>query len=309
MVDVNVIVLDEEAWVADFWQHDHGWHWEKFRDVLPQHVLDKLDLYNLTNSSTETDGWCWTKEASGKLSVTSAFSVMANEDMCVQDSSWQRIWKLKVPRKMSMFLWLVRHRRIMCNMERCKRGFTLGDRCPLCNQPGEDVEHVVRRCTFAFDVWKRLLPESEMSKFTSSPFDLWLDKNIKGSFSSIHATNWPTLFAITVWWIWRWRNDVIFNGSHVCLRRKIVALLSYEAQVRAAMRTDRVMTHSSVHPVARTGGWHGDEKDAFVLNVDAALGDGRRPAGCDGVLRDSNGVWRGGFACTYPAQLVAECET
>lgn len=38
---------------------------------------------------------------------------------------WKLIWGLKVPNKTRSFFWLVLHRRIMCNSERFRIGFSL----------------------------------------------------------------------------------------------------------------------------------------------------------------------------------------
>lgn len=54
--------------------------------------------------------------------------------------------------------------------------------------------------------------------------------------------------------------------------------------------------------------WRPPGNGEWVLNVNAALGSGRRAAGCGGVLRNGAGDWIGGFPCVYPARLSEECE-
>lgn len=58
----------------------------------------------------------------------------------------------------------------------------------------------------------------------------------------------------------------------------------------------------------RREGWQAPNEDSYVLNVDATLGDEKQAVGCGGVLRDKHGKWSGGFACTYPASIIEECE-
>lgn len=39
----------------------------------------------------------------------------------------------------------------------------------------------------------------------------WLEINLKGSVSS-YFKDWRVVFTITMWWIWKWRNELIFSN-------------------------------------------------------------------------------------------------
>nr|GMD60205.1 probable peroxygenase 5 [Ipomoea batatas] len=58
---------------------------------------------------------------------------------------WERIWKLKTPHKMLTLLWMLKHERVMCNVQRKKREFTSYAYCDKCRDKEEDVDHVFRR--------------------------------------------------------------------------------------------------------------------------------------------------------------------
>nr|GMC95912.1 uncharacterized protein LOC109158392 [Ipomoea batatas] len=60
------------------------------------------------------------------------------------DKDWEIIWKLKVPNRICTFLWLVKHGKLMTNMERCRRGFTTRDNCETCQERHEDGNHIFR---------------------------------------------------------------------------------------------------------------------------------------------------------------------
>lgn len=61
--------------------------------------------------------------------------------------------------RMITFLWLVLHKRVMCNFERKRHGFTMDNRCMLCPNFVEDVNHIFQICADAVSIWKALLPD------------------------------------------------------------------------------------------------------------------------------------------------------
>lgn len=54
----------------------------------------------------------------------------------------------------------------------------------------------------------------------SMDFMDWLDTRLKAKGNGRHPSNDGTLFAITMWWIWKWRNDEVFNSTTKPLRIK-----------------------------------------------------------------------------------------
>lgn len=84
----------------------------------------------------------WAHEGSGILSVNSAYNFINASGSMMQNKKWSIIWKLEVPSKMRMLLWLITHGRVMCNAERKRRHMTCDDRCPACSMGLETIDHV-----------------------------------------------------------------------------------------------------------------------------------------------------------------------
>lgn len=109
---------DIDVTVADMWNEGRGWDWERIQDSLPSHVTEKLELCCIDGREGEEDGYGWRLTALGKFSVSSAYYELTKTPTGLQDGVWKKIWKIKAPMKMVVFLWLVRHQRIPCNVER-----------------------------------------------------------------------------------------------------------------------------------------------------------------------------------------------
>lgn len=112
--------------------------------------------------------------------------------------------------------------------------------CPLCGGTEETVEHVVRNCPLAREIWCRMLGEDAVRQNEMAPFDVWMCRNIEGT-TGLRRRETGMVFAIIVWWIWRWRNDVVFNGVVKNIEYKVCFLLKYISQVREAI--SRRMNH------------------------------------------------------------------
>lgn len=96
--------------------------------------MEKLALCCLDNQEGESGGYGKKLTASGEFSMSSVYHELTKYFGDVQESLWWKIWKIKAPMKMVVFLWLVRHGRIMCNTKRRRQGFITHDVCPQCGR-------------------------------------------------------------------------------------------------------------------------------------------------------------------------------
>jgi len=109
-----------------------------------------------------------------------------------------------MPQQCRMFLWLVSWDKLLTNANREKRGLTNNLICPLCEMEYETTDHVLRSCPEAATVWQ-WFHSTGMGKFDSQlPFNEWAKLNILGKDLMKVVT--------TMWYIWKWRTLVCFNG-------------------------------------------------------------------------------------------------
>lgn len=142
--------------VVDYWQSGEGWKWEEIWDKLPEEIIDKMEIYILNDSENEGDETYWELENSGNFYVSSAYYIINNNNIAMQEKGWENIWKIKVPSRVKTFLWLARHEKLPCNKERRRRHLTMDGGCAVCINEKKTVEHIIRKYTKAREVWEGL---------------------------------------------------------------------------------------------------------------------------------------------------------
>lgn len=123
----------------------------------------------------------------------------------------------------------------MCNAERKKRGFTMDERCTICGAEKEDVEHTIRSCPAAAAVWRSINAEEITGMSSSMDFEGWLYTNLTGKPGGQKRKQRSARFVITIWWIWKWRNDYIFNGTKKEVKEKIEWLQKQFKEIEAVL--------------------------------------------------------------------------
>ncbi|KAK5787443.1 hypothetical protein PVK06_042097 [Gossypium arboreum] len=88
---------------------------------------------------------------------------------------------------------------------------------PFCERYGlciESVIHVVRDCGFAQAVWKLVVPRYNWNVFFNLPLVKWIIWNIRnvGKFNFL-CGKWGSFYLIVCWFLWKNRNDFIFNHA------------------------------------------------------------------------------------------------
>ncbi|CAN1801952.1 Putative ribonuclease H protein At1g65750 [Linum perenne] len=172
-----------------------------------------LQVYRMTPPSDQMgeDSFCWGLESNGVFTVKSAYLLI--KDLCCsnEDNKWRKIWRWEGPEKIKQFMWLVSHKKLMTNEER-RRGHvaTIAD-CPECNCCCEDVEHVLRKCNFAQQVWQEVMPDSVGGPNALSTFEDWWQSGIGNSASCL-------CFGVVTWLLWRRRNKLIFQSESLSVR-------------------------------------------------------------------------------------------
>ncbi|KAL5823825.1 hypothetical protein ACOSQ4_021725 [Xanthoceras sorbifolium] len=104
-------------------------------------------------SDSGKDRQIWGLEKNGCFSVKSAYKVACSDDN-IDLWDWRSLWKLKLPPKISYFLWLVCHGKLLTNSQRIIRGISNDAYCPRCNSADENILYLFRGCTASIRVWE-----------------------------------------------------------------------------------------------------------------------------------------------------------
>ncbi|KAL4333466.1 hypothetical protein GQ457_07G012960 [Hibiscus cannabinus] len=286
--------------VADMVSVHGNWDWERLEAVLPREKLELIAAVQPPRSDAGLDrpGWRW--EEKRNFSVSSAYGYLFHGLDFGNGDTWKRVWKIAVPQRVRMFIWLTFHNRLLTNVERVRRHVATSESCEICNNGQEDIDHVLRSCTVAKGVWTRLLPPARCESFFGLPFPEWLHLNLFDRSFYIADDEWGVRFAITCWLLWKRRCRLLFEPGEGMmedvLRRggRLVEECSRAPSVNTGAPAGRLRTSTWSKPRV---GW-------VKLNVEASVSTIDRSAGVGGVFRDNQGKWLFGFT-----RFVGRCET
>lgn len=90
-----------------------------------------------------------------------------------------KIWKLKIPEKLRVHMWLSSWDSLMTNRLRAIPGLPDTDACSRCDCHAETILHPLRDCYKAQDMWAVFVKPEEEDQFFSANMRAWIDKNIK----------------------------------------------------------------------------------------------------------------------------------
>ncbi|KAL9228579.1 hypothetical protein vseg_004142 [Gypsophila vaccaria] len=276
------------ATVSDMWDADSGWKWDEFANFLPQVELLKIASYFLSPEPDIEDELYWNGSAHGKFTIKSALVILKGIDIPTEPDpvAWHLIWKLPVQQRIRMFIWLAAHDRLMTNFNRVRRGLADDSVCPRCLSEEETTDHLLRHCPTSVEIWSHLGESTSSGLFFTENFRLWISTNASNS-SPFASSLWSMKFAITCWWIWRWRNNIVFGRTEDNPTDPIFFLYrQFDLSKQAFDPFSLFIPSPSSTRVERYIRWHPPPHNWFLLNTDGASRGNPGLAGCGGIIRN-----------------------
>jgi hypothetical protein len=168
-----------------------------------------LVVVQLTPGREDTLRWCWPGD--GVYSAKSAYNAFfAGRARCSMAS---QIWRYRAPYGCKFFAWIVSRDRCWTDDRLEHRGLPRPVACPLYDQEPETIHHLLLGCVAAQQVWVwalNLWDRMAWLPLANTGLLLWW-------------TSWPcpkathrdlwTAIVLVFWCIWRYWNDVVFNGA------------------------------------------------------------------------------------------------
>lgn len=134
------------------------------------------NVRRLTNEQgEETVSWQLTHH--GQFTTRSAYQQLLDPPVHPLRNIWKRIWKLKTPERVCIFLWRCMHKKLP-TMHVTKKWESGSGLCLICNQEEEDVAHALRDCRNASLLWRRFVPPEKRVDFFGSFGQQWISDNM-----------------------------------------------------------------------------------------------------------------------------------
>jgi hypothetical protein len=126
----------------------------------------------------------------------------------------RRVWKTWAPGKCRFFIWLVEHNRYWTADKLAMRGLSHPERCPLCDQASETINHLLVVCVFAKQFWFEFLRLANLEDLSPQQVDLSFETWWRNSCSrvAVHLKNClNSIVILGTWIIWKHRNKCVFD--------------------------------------------------------------------------------------------------
>ena len=155
----------------------------------------------------------WRKNSAGLFNLKEAYRYIAKLDQLQLDSKWNSIWDRKQWPKISTFLWLVMHMKILTWDNLRRKGFISPARFHLCQQEEETPNHLLNECPYVSKFWDWILLVFNNSYRDPSSIQNTI-ANWRSSFSSHLLVNcaWNLIPGLVCWALWKERSARIFWG-------------------------------------------------------------------------------------------------
>ena len=95
----------------------------------------------------------------------------------------------------------------------------------------EYLNHAFRTCPKVVSLWPPLENKDYVRRMLGLPFFEWLGRHLNNNGSLGDPGAWKEYFVVTVWWIWRWRNEGIFNDKMITVRDKVGTIQRYMKEI------------------------------------------------------------------------------
>ena len=153
------------------------------------------------------------------------------------------------PPKCPFFLWLVAHNRCWTADRLARRGLPHPERCPLCDQAAETIDHLLILCVFTREFWFRFLSQVGLQSLSPQPTDLsffdWWDR-VSSATSDVILQGINSLIVLGAWTVWTHCNRCVFNGAAPDIARALI-IAGEERKLWSMARARRISLLTAPH--------------------------------------------------------------
>ncbi|KAL9462413.1 hypothetical protein AB3S75_000421 [Citrus x aurantiifolia] len=289
---------------VDFLDGSGNWNWPLFSHLVPSNVLLKIAAIHPPTAAFGNDSYFLGGSPNGIFSVRAAYELLDESMGSGSQIDWRLAWNWKGPHSIRVFLWLLLHGRLKTREELNRRHITVSIYCDRCGGSVEDILHSLRDCVTARRVWSQLLPSQYHPNFFLLQLKDWIHMNLGRGHITASQEYWRVCFGVTVWRLWYWRNDVLFNHGSWDSSFIVTDIKARTYEILRCIKQPLTVKQKKVEKMIR---WRAPTWPSVSLNTDGAR-KGFGQTGAGGLLRDFTGNWIMGFIVNLGTCSVLSAE-
>lgn len=293
--------------------------WKDIHLLLPnssgqtQHLLETELQKRQIRVSEEPDILRWGYGEKGILTTKEAYNIIIRGQIH-KDSLWEKVWHKSNWPKVSTFLWLLCHNRILTWDNLRKRSFSGPSICHMCRQEEETALHLMQNCPVGKKLWENIAFRYQIERRVQNDLKGTISKGSQVPFQSpLLNALWQLLPSLLMWNLWKERNRRIFKDQSMPLEKlwnifhqnimETLALKDWHPKDLPTLPQEKAVwdnwqmriNHNSTNsrnPIKlrqETSSWNSPPAGMIQLNFDGASKGNPGQAGYGGVFRDHNG--------------------
>lgn len=313
--------INHSAKVNQFWNSATAQvhrQWKNPNQIIPNSSEQTQQLLNtelqkrqiIVSEAMEILRWGY--EDKGIFTTKEAYNIIIQEQLN-KDILWERIWHTSTWPKVSTFLWLLGHNRILTWDNLSKRSFSGPSICHICRQEEETTLHLMQTCQTGRKLWEKVAfrcqKEGRVQGDLRATIRNWSQNPFQ---SNLLNTLWHLIPGLLMWNIWKERNRRIFKNQTMSLEQiwnkfhqNILETLSirewYSKDLPTLPQEKTVwdnwglqLNQNSLNKrnpkmqSQESSNWTPPPKDMLQLNFDGASKGNLGKAGYGGAFRDHN---------------------
>ncbi|WOL00435.1 beta-glucosidase 22-like [Canna indica] len=189
----------------------------QMKDTIISHQLFADDiLFDIkVRHRRGNDNWVWNESKDGVMTVRSAYWYLKNKEVLEEGPGvvWKDIWNMKIAQNAKVFIWKMIWGRLPVAAWFSKFNNALTEKCWVCKQDEDKMEHIFYKCSFANEYWtyaERQLGISFRFKNEWGKGE-WLKEG--EGFDRDSATGLKAFLANSFWRLWKNRNRMKHDGK------------------------------------------------------------------------------------------------
>ncbi|XP_071718211.1 uncharacterized protein [Rutidosis leptorrhynchoides] len=210
--DMGATVKNRTIW--DWTKCMGNWSWVRPPSGRANGELQRLNelLANATINPQIQDHWSWKGSTNGIFTTKSLTDIINSKLLVRGNTSWETMRNALVPKKIEVFMWRVRRKRLPVMTELDKGGIDLHSvRCPLCDNDIESVDHSLILCKHAYDVWNKVFDWWGRGGFNFANVEDFF-RDTGPSNSLVSKKIWQAVIWSCCYLIWKNRNQKVFSN-------------------------------------------------------------------------------------------------